>query len=55
MGEPIEPPKLAEGQRHPTQEQVDELHGRFYAAVEALWRKHAASFPGYERVKLVME
>ncbi len=55
MGEPIAPPKLAEGQQHPTQEQVDALHAQFYGAVEKLWKKYAATFPGYEKVKLVME
>lgn len=55
VGEPIPPPKLEEGQAGPSQAQVDELHGRFYKAVEALWKKHAADFPGYERVRLVME
>ncbi len=53
-GEPIPPPPLEPGQKHPSPQQVDELHAAFYAAVEKLWHKHREGFPGYERVKLVM-
>ncbi|GAB4819039.1 hypothetical protein N2152v2_006085 [Parachlorella kessleri] len=54
-GEPIPPPRLEEGQQQPTQEQVDALHAQFYKAVEQLWHKHQKTYPGYERVKLVLE
>ncbi len=35
-------------------EELDEAHTAFYLAVERLFLKHQPSFPGYEKVELVM-
>jgi hypothetical protein len=37
-----------------SQELVDAVHSRFYAALEAMWAKHQPHFPEYADVKLVM-
>lgn len=53
VGEPIvAPPLAAEGE--PSEAEVDALHARYYAALRALWARHAPSFPGYEGVSLVV-
>uniref|UniRef100_A0A1D2A7N3 Diacylglycerol O-acyltransferase n=1 Tax=Auxenochlorella protothecoides TaxID=3075 RepID=A0A1D2A7N3_AUXPR len=53
IGEPIPPVELGPGEE-PTQEQVDTVHAAFYDAMQALWHKHAPSFPGYDDVKFVL-
>lgn len=52
IGKPIEPPLLAPGEQ-PSEEQVAELHDRFYSAAERLWTEHRKDFPGYENIPVV--
>ena len=33
---------------------LDDIHKQYFDAVEALFTKHMATFPGYDRLKLVM-
>lgn len=33
---------------------VDKLHKQYFDEVEALFKKHMATFPGYENLHLVM-
>ena len=35
-------------------EVVDDMHTRYFDAVEALMLKHMPTFPGYDKLKLVM-
>ena len=35
-------------------EVVDKLHRQYFDAVEALFRKHMPTFPGYKSLELVM-
>ena len=37
-----------------SEEELDKAHTAFYLAVERLFLKHQPSFPGYEKVELVM-
>jgi hypothetical protein len=53
VGVPIAPPAPPAGAPAPTEAQVRAFHGAFYDAIEALWRAHAADFPGYEAMRLV--
>lgn len=53
VGAPIPPPKLQhEGQ--PSAAEVDAFHARYYEALQQLWKVHAADFPGYQNVSLVV-
>lgn len=53
VGAPIPPPKLAQ-EGLPSAAEVDAYHATYYAALAQLWKVHAADFPGYQGVKLVM-
>lgn len=33
---------------------LDTLHKQYFDAVEALFRKHMPTFPGYEKLSLIM-
>lgn len=35
-------------------EVVDKLHKQYFDAVEVLFKKHMATFPGYDKLDLVM-
>ena len=53
VGAPIPPPKLQqEGQ--PSAAEVDAFHASYYEALQQLWKVHAADFPGYQDVQLVI-
>ena len=54
MGAPIDPPPLAPGQGAPSAAQVDALHTQFYDQAARMFERHAATFPGYQGVRLVL-
>ena len=47
-------PSLALATVQVSTEELDKAHTAFYLAVERLFLKHQPSFPGYEKVELVM-
>eukprot|EP00884_Botryococcus_braunii_P007964 jgi/Botrbrau1/17169/Bobra.0157s0061.1 len=57
IGEPLPLPpadQILGPDGHVDPETLDRVHKAFYDAVEALYLEHAPSFPGYERMTLVM-
>lgn len=37
-----------------TEDMINTLHAKYFAAVQQLFEKHMAAFPGYQDLKLVM-
>jgi hypothetical protein len=53
VGEPLAPPALAEGEQVAAA-QVDELHSRYFAAMQELFEQHKAKHPEYASARLVL-
>jgi hypothetical protein len=53
VGEPLAPPVVAEG-GEVGQAQVEELHGRYFAALGEMFEQHKARHPEYADARMVM-
>ena len=56
IGRPLHPPEksIKDGKKRITQQEVDEMHRRFYKEIERIWLKHRKDSPGFEDMPLVM-